>query len=101
MWLLDLCNKPRLSFGVPQMEGMVTDLALAREKQQNFDTWREERGKKLAIDLTVTVLTTGFWPTHKCTELLLPREMVEGVETFKEFYEGENKHRCESSLREG
>ncbi|MEW5307923.1 MAG: hypothetical protein WDW36_010291 [Sanguina aurantia] len=75
-----------------KMEGMVTDLQLAREKQQNFDRWREENSKVLAIDLTVTVLTTGFWPTYKCTELALPREMVDGVETFKQFYETENKH---------
>ncbi|MEW5319419.1 MAG: hypothetical protein WDW38_010572 [Sanguina aurantia] len=75
-----------------KMEGMVTDLQLAREKQQNFDRWREENGKVLAIDLTVTVLTTGFWPTYKSTELALPREMVDGVETFKQFYETENKH---------
>jgi hypothetical protein len=39
------------------------------------------------------VLTTGFWPTYKSIELALPREMVEGVELFKEFYEAENKHR--------
>lgn len=40
------------------------------------------------------VLTTGFWPTYKAIELALPKEMVEGVEMFKEFYEAENKHRC-------
>ncbi len=33
------------------------------------------------------VLTTGFWPTYKSTDLALPKEMVEGVELFKRFYE--------------
>ena len=47
------------------MEGMVTDLALAREKQQDFDRWKTENDKALAIDVQVTVLTTGFWPTYK------------------------------------
>ena len=47
------------------MEGMVTDLALAREKQQDFDRWKTEHNKALAIDVQVTVLTTGFWPTYK------------------------------------
>ncbi len=47
------------------MEGMVTDLQLAREKQQSFDDWKERTNKSLPIDLTVTVLTTGFWPTYK------------------------------------
>lgn len=50
-----------------QMEGMVTDLQLARDKQQNFDEWKREHAadKPLTMDLTVTVLTTGFWPSYK------------------------------------
>jgi cullin 1 len=116
------------------MEGMVTDLQLAREKQTQFEDWMRDRGKAPAVDISVTVslkerssmpgascmmgvvwcvhmsstltlsvwhialcgsqvLTTGFWPTYKSIELALPREMVEGVELFKEFYEAENKHR--------
>ncbi len=37
--------------------------------------------------IPLQVLTTGFWPTYKSTELALPQEMVEGVELFKQFYE--------------
>ena len=50
-----------------QMEGMVNDLQLAREKQAAFDSWRAKSGQAAAggIDLTITVLTTGFWPTYK------------------------------------
>lgn len=48
-----------------QMEGMVTDLQLAREKQQDFDRWKGDNNKALPIDVNVTVLTTGFWPTYK------------------------------------
>ena len=50
------------------MEGMVTDLQLARDKQRLFEDWRREHTeecKPLAMDLQVTVLTTGFWPTYK------------------------------------
>lgn len=42
-----------------KMEGMVTDLQLAREKQQAFDEWKQNTNKQLPIDLSVTVLTTG------------------------------------------
>jgi cullin 1 len=42
-----------------KMEGMVTDLQLAREKQKNFDEWKQRKNKQLPIDLSVTVLTTG------------------------------------------
>ncbi|GAX74529.1 hypothetical protein CEUSTIGMA_g1978.t1 [Chlamydomonas eustigma] len=76
-----------------KMEGMVTDLALAREKQQSFEEWMRINGKKLRIDFNVTVLTTGFWPFHKVVELALPQEMVDGVELFKSFYETGNKRK--------
>ncbi|PPR94099.1 hypothetical protein GOBAR_AA26572 [Gossypium barbadense] len=45
------------------------------------------------IDLTVTVLTTGFWPSYKSFDLNLPAEMVKCVEVFKGFYETKTKHR--------
>jgi len=48
----------------------VTDLQLARDKQQGFEDWKRENAadKPLAMDLQVTVLTTGFWPSYKvCT----------------------------------
>eukprot|EP00873_Tetraselmis_striata_P034578 jgi/Tetstr1/454842/TSEL_000320.t1 len=76
-----------------KMEGMVKDLRLARENAQDFDDWRSRHPKDLNIELTVTVLTTGFWPTYKAMELALPEEMVCGVEQFKEFYEATTKHR--------
>eukprot|EP00191_Tetraselmis_sp_GSL018_P009710 CAMPEP_0177609228 /NCGR_PEP_ID=MMETSP0419_2-20121207/18950_1 /TAXON_ID=582737 /ORGANISM="Tetraselmis sp., Strain GSL018" /LENGTH=732 /DNA_ID=CAMNT_0019104085 /DNA_START=252 /DNA_END=2450 /DNA_ORIENTATION=+ len=76
-----------------KMEGMVKDLRLAREKQREFDDWRSEHEQDLGIDLTVTVLTTGFWPTYKAVDLALPEEMVAGVECFKKFYEQTTKHR--------
>ena len=45
------------------------------------------------VDFTVTVLTTGFWPTYKFMELALPEEMVSCVTTFKTFYEHRTMHR--------
>ena len=48
-----------------QMEGMVLDLSLAKEKQQNFEAWVRQEGRSLPIEMTVQVLTTGFWPQYK------------------------------------
>ena len=46
----------------------MTDLQLAREKQAEFDRWKRDHNKQLPVELSVTVLTTGFWPTYKvCT----------------------------------
>ena len=43
----------------------MTDLQLAREKQADFDRWKRENNRQLPVELSVTVLTTGFWPTYK------------------------------------
>ncbi|KAE8009557.1 hypothetical protein FH972_005988 [Carpinus fangiana] len=77
-----------------KMEGMVTDLTLARENQTNFEDYlRNNTNVNPGIDLTVTVLTTGFWPSYKSFDLSLPPEMVKCVEVFKGFYETKTKHR--------
>uniref|UniRef100_A0A1D1XSE8 Cullin-1 n=1 Tax=Anthurium amnicola TaxID=1678845 RepID=A0A1D1XSE8_9ARAE len=77
-----------------KMEGMVTDLTLARENQTQFEDYLNGNSHaNPGIDLTVTVLTTGFWPSYKSFDLNLPAEMVKCVEVFKEFYQTKTKHR--------
>ncbi|CAI9100076.1 OLC1v1037001C1 [Oldenlandia corymbosa var. corymbosa] len=74
-----------------KMEGMVTDLALARENQKEF---KEHPVKNPSgIDFSVTVLTTGFWPSYKISNLNLPAEMVKCVEVFRDYYHTKTKHR--------
>ncbi|KAJ8766403.1 hypothetical protein K2173_022462 [Erythroxylum novogranatense] len=77
-----------------KMEGMVTDLTLARENQSSFEEYLSNYpNANPGIDLTVTVLTTGFWPSYKSFDLNLPAEMVKCVEVFREFYQTKTKHR--------
>lgn len=77
-----------------KMEGMVTDLQLAKDNQTRFlEYLGNNPDKKPPIDLTVNVLTTGFWPTYKFVELSLPGPMAKGIDAFKEFYELKTKHR--------
>ncbi|KAI8522729.1 hypothetical protein RHMOL_Rhmol13G0019500 [Rhododendron molle] len=77
-----------------KMEGMVTDLTLARENQINFEEYLGNNpNANPGIDFSVTVLTTGFWPSYKSSDLSLPAEMVKCVEVFKEFYQTRTKHR--------
>lgn len=55
----------------------VTDLTLARENQNNFEEYLANNpAANPGIDLTVTVLTTGFWPSYKSFDINLPSEMV-------------------------
>ncbi|XP_031097803.1 cullin-1 isoform X1 [Ipomoea triloba] len=77
-----------------KMEGMVTDLTLARENQTSFEEYLSNNpSANPGIDLTVTVLTTGFWPSYKSFDLNLPAEMVKCVEVFRDFYQTKTKHR--------
>lgn len=55
----------------------VTDLTLARENQTSFEEYlSNNQNAHPGIDLSVTVLTTGFWPSYKSSDLNLPSEMV-------------------------
>ncbi|KAG5228476.1 cullin [Salix suchowensis] len=77
-----------------KMEGMVTDLQLAKEYQSSFDEYLGNNpSTRPGIDLQVSVLTTGYWPSYKSSDINLPAEMARGVEVFKEFYDNKNKHR--------
>ncbi|XP_031105658.1 cullin-1-like isoform X2 [Ipomoea triloba] len=77
-----------------KMEVMVTDLTLARENQTSFEKYLlNNPGANPGIDLTVTVLTTRFWPSYKSFDLNLPVEMVKCVEVFRDFYQTKTKHR--------
>jgi cullin 1 len=74
-----------------KMEGMVQDLQLAKEKERSFNEWLDRQSVKLPIDLSVTVLTTGFWPSYKTPEINLPPEMLAGVEQFSRFHDDTSK----------
>ncbi|GAA0160430.1 ubiquitin-protein ligase [Lithospermum erythrorhizon] len=77
-----------------KMEGMVNDLTLAKENHNHFQEYLSiNPAASPGIDLTVTVLTTGYWPSYKSSDLNLPEEMVKCVEVFKEFYKTRTKHR--------
>ncbi|XP_027769672.1 cullin-1-like isoform X3 [Solanum pennellii] len=77
-----------------KMEGMVTDLILARENQASFEEYVSKNPiANPGIDLTVTVLKTGFWPSYKSFDFNLPTEMIRCVEVFEEFYQTKTKHR--------
>jgi len=45
------------------------------------------------IDLTVNILTMGYWPTYPNVEVNLPKEMVELQDVFNKFYLGKHSGR--------
>ena len=77
-----------------KMEGMVTDLQIAKDNQKEFEKWLDDdETRRPKMEFAVTVLTTGFWPTYQFTELALPEECVGCITTFKEFYDKKLQHR--------
>ncbi|XLR55017.1 hypothetical protein HN51_023319 [Arachis hypogaea] len=70
------------------MERMVNDMILARECQSQFLKYLHNKEiQNLGMDITVTVLTTGSWPTYKTFDLNLPSMMIKCMEVFKSFYD--------------
>ena len=61
----------------------VTDLTWAKENQGSFEEYLSNSPiTNPGIDLTVIVLTTGFWPSYKSFDLHLPVEMVYHINMF-------------------
>lgn len=57
-----------------KMEGMITDMALAKEKQAFFEGYLNANYPKVSmagIDFNVTVLTIRFWPNYKSHDVNL------------------------------
>jgi len=76
-----------------KLEGMVTDMNLSSDMQGAFSEHLLNNEIKLDTDVSVQVLTTGFWPTYKNDDLNLPAEMLACIDTFKEFYDKRTSHR--------
>ncbi|XP_018487938.2 cullin-1-like [Raphanus sativus] len=77
-----------------KMERMVTDFTLSRGNQNSFKEYVANNSfARPGIGLTVTLLTTGIWPSYKTFGINLPSEMVKCVEVFKDFYENKTKGR--------
>ncbi|KAK4264654.1 hypothetical protein QN277_025800 [Acacia crassicarpa] len=77
-----------------KMEGMMADLAISKDYQRSFEEYLHENPLlKPGIDLSVSVLTIGFWPTCRSCSMKLPSEMVKCVEVFNEYYSSKTKQR--------
>jgi hypothetical protein len=93
-----------------QLEGMVNDFSVGEDLERQFQAHLAERRAKAAgagaagaagdepkapppIELSVQVLTQGFWPAQKKHGLALPRELVACRDTFEHWYKAQNEMR--------
>jgi len=73
-----------------KMEGMLGDLAVGGDQRTEFDQKMKSHKNNIKLDFSVQVLTTGFWPSYKSTQVTLPEDMSKSMDLFKEWHD--NKH---------
>ncbi|XP_070538317.1 cullin-4A-like [Ptychodera flava] len=69
-----------------KLEGMFKDMELSKDIMVAFKQSMQNQGVPGNIELTVNILTMGYWPTYSPMEVHLPSEMVQYQEIFKNFY---------------
>ncbi|XP_058203740.1 cullin-4-like isoform X1 [Rhododendron vialii] len=70
-----------------KLEGMFKDIELSKEINESFKQSSQARTKlPSGIEMSVHVLTTGYWPTYPPMDVRLPHELNLYQDIFKEFY---------------
>lgn len=72
---------------VKKMEGMLSDIRDSFEVTQQYlasETGRSVKG----VDISVSVLASGYWPMFPQLSLNLPQSLLDAEEALKRFYAG-------------
>ncbi|XP_018322699.1 cullin-4B isoform X2 [Agrilus planipennis] len=70
-----------------KLEGMFKDMELSKDINVAFKQHLSNTSQELsAIDMTVNILTMGYWPNYPLMNVVLPEEMVKFQEIFSKFY---------------
>merc|ERR1719181_1299644 len=67
-----------------KLEGMFMDMKVSADTQDKFRDTMGGSSKVDGIELSVHVLTTGFWPTQVGATCILPPQILRCCEVFKE-----------------
>uniref|UniRef100_A0A8C1PG61 Cullin-4B n=1 Tax=Cyprinus carpio TaxID=7962 RepID=A0A8C1PG61_CYPCA len=73
-----------------KLEGMFKDMELSKDIMIQF---KQNQSDPSNIELTVNILTMGYWPSYTPMDVHLPTEMVKLQEVFKLFYLGKHSGR--------
>ncbi|XP_045139816.1 cullin-4A isoform X3 [Echinops telfairi] len=76
-----------------KLEGMFKDMELSKDIMVHFKQYIQNQSDPGSIDLTVNILTMGYWPTYTPMEVHLNPEMIKLQEVFKTFYLGKHSGR--------
>uniref|UniRef100_A0A8C7YS15 Cullin 3 n=1 Tax=Oryzias sinensis TaxID=183150 RepID=A0A8C7YS15_9TELE len=78
-----------------KLEGMFRDMSISNTTMDEFRQHLQTTGVSLGgVDLTVRVLTTGYWPTQSATpKCSIPPSPRHAFEVFRRFYLGKHSGR--------
>nr|XP_061795990.1 cullin-4B-like isoform X1 [Nerophis lumbriciformis] len=76
-----------------KLEGMFKDMELSKDIMIQFKQYMQNQSEPSNIELTVNILTMGYWPSYLPMEVHLTPEMVKLQEVFKFFYLGKHSGR--------
>lgn len=76
-----------------KLEGMFKDMEISKELMGAFKHHLAHVKIPRNMDLSVSVLTMGYWPTYPPVEVQMPPQMLKYQEVFKKFYLGKHSGR--------
>lgn len=76
-----------------KLEGMFKDMELSKELMLAFKQHLNNVKPEGSIDMSVNILTMGYWPNYQLMDINLPADLVHYQEVFKKFYLGKHSGR--------
>ncbi|XP_014249624.1 cullin-3-A isoform X2 [Cimex lectularius] len=77
-----------------KLEGMFKDMTVSNTIMEEFKEHIKATNANLdGVDLSVRVLTTGFWPTNNAPKCNIPQAPQNAFDVFKRFYLGKHSGR--------
>ena len=64
-----------------KLEGMFKDMAVSKDLMLSY----KERDIEGGVDLSVTVLTTGYWPSYPADSVIIPAQVC-GYHDYVPYY---------------
>jgi len=69
-----------------KLEGMFKDVDVSHDLMTGFKKSQLNKKNIEGMDLNVTVITTGYWPSYNPEPVILPHDIAQLQDVFKEFY---------------
>jgi cullin-4 len=77
------------------LEQMFRDQELAKEEMASYKEWLAGTGRSNGrVDLTVNILSAAAWPAFPDVKVLLPKEVLEQINTFDSYYKSKHTGRA-------